>query len=56
VPGRRRRRRRALARLNSVLPDDGGYTKTCQSCFNVSFNVKILKLFLRQFTCASVGK
>jgi len=27
-----------LARSNSALPDDGDYTETCWSCFNVSFN------------------
>jgi hypothetical protein len=44
-----------LARLNSALPDDGDYTETCWSCLNVTFNVN-LELFLRQFSCASVGK
>jgi hypothetical protein len=45
----------ALARSNSALPDDGDYTEICWSCFGVNFNVN-LKLFLRQFNCASVGK
>jgi hypothetical protein len=33
-----------------VLPDDGDYTKTSWSCFNVSFNI-----ILKQLFCASVG-
>jgi len=45
-----------LASSNSALPDDGDYTETCRSCFNVNFNVEFLKLLLRQFNCASVGK
>ena len=44
-----------LARSNSALPDEGDYTETCWSCFNVNFNVN-LKFFLRKFNCASVGK
>jgi len=28
-----------LARSNRELPDDGDYTETCWSCFNVNFNV-----------------
>jgi len=35
----------------SALPDDGDYTETCWSCFNVNF-----KIVLRQFNCASVGE
>jgi len=34
--------------------DDGVYTETCWSCFNVNFKVNFN--FLRQFNCASVGK
>jgi len=34
-----------LARSNSVLPDDGDYTETCWSCFNVNFNVHIKIVF-----------
>jgi len=30
-----------LARSNSALPDDGDYTETCWSCFNVNFNVNL---------------
>jgi hypothetical protein len=26
-------------RSNSALPDDGDYTETCWSCFNVKYNV-----------------
>jgi hypothetical protein len=37
-----------LASSNSALPDDGDYTETCWSCFNVDFNTP-LKI------CASVG-
>jgi hypothetical protein len=44
-----------LARSNSALPDDGDYTETCWSCFNVNFNANF-KIVLRQFHCASVGK
>jgi len=44
-----------LARWNNALPDGGDYTKTCLSCFDVSFNVNF-KIVLRQFDCASVGK
>jgi len=44
-----------LASSNSALPDDGDYTETCWSCFNVNVNVN-LKLFLRQFDSASVSK
>ena len=44
-----------LARWNSALPDDGDYTEVCWSCCN-SFLMSILKLFLAQFNCASVGK
>jgi len=28
-----------LARSNSALPDDGDYTETCWSCFNVNFKI-----------------
>jgi len=28
-----------LTRSISALPDDGDYTETCCSCFNVNFNV-----------------
>jgi hypothetical protein len=38
-----------LASSNSALPDDGDYTETCWSCFNVNFNTPFKK------TCASVG-
>jgi len=31
--------------LNSVLPDDGDYTETCRSCFNVNFNVNFKIVF-----------
>jgi len=27
-----------LASSNSALPEDGVYTETCWSCFNVTFN------------------
>jgi hypothetical protein len=38
-----------LANSNSALPEDGDYTETCWSCFNVIFNTPFKK------TCASVG-
>ena len=38
-----------LASSYSALPDDGDYTETCWSCFNVNFNSPFKK------TCASVG-
>ena len=28
-----------LAKSNSTLPDDGDYTETRSSCYNVNFNV-----------------
>ena len=40
-----------LASSNNTLPDDGDWTETCRSCFNVSFNI-----LLKQLYCASVGK
>jgi len=39
-----------LASSNSALPDDGDYTETCWSCFNINFNI-----LLKQSFCASVG-
>jgi len=39
-----------LASSNSALPDDGDYTETCWSCFNVNFIT-----LLKQLSCASVG-
>jgi len=30
------------ARSNSALPDDGDYTETCWSCFNVNFNTQLV--------------
>jgi hypothetical protein len=38
-----------LASSNSALPDDGDYTKTCRSCFNVNFNI----LFKADLLCIS---
>jgi hypothetical protein len=32
-----------LASSNSALPDDGDYTETCSSCFNVNFNTPFKK-------------
>ena len=34
-----------------MLPDDGDWTETCRSCFNVNFNI-----LLKQLYRASVGK
>jgi hypothetical protein len=39
-----------LASSDSKLPDDGDYTETCWSCFNVNFNTPCKKK-----TGASVG-
>jgi len=33
-----------LASSYSALPDDGDYTETCWSCFNVNFNTTFKKL------------
>jgi hypothetical protein len=33
-----------LASSHSALPDDGDYTETCLSCFNVNFNTPFKKL------------
>jgi len=33
-----------LASSNSALRDDGDYTETCCSCFNVNFNTPLKKL------------
>ena len=38
-----------LASSYSALPDDGHYTETCWSCFNVNFNTPV-----KHFSCASV--
>jgi len=38
-----------LASSNSALPEDGDYTETCWSYFNVNFNTHYKKI------CASVG-
>jgi hypothetical protein len=38
------------------LPVDGDCAETCRSCFLMPILMYILKLFLRQFTCASVGE
>jgi hypothetical protein len=40
-----------LVSSNNTLPDDGDWTKTCRSCFNVNFNI-----LLRQPYCLSVGE
>jgi hypothetical protein len=34
-----------LASSNSALPEDGDYTETCWSCFNVNFNIPSKKPF-----------
>jgi hypothetical protein len=38
-----------LASSNSALPDDGDYTETWWSYFNINFNIPLKK------TCATVG-
>jgi hypothetical protein len=35
-----------LASSYSALPDDGDYTETCWSCFNVNFNTSFKNLFI----------
>jgi len=42
-----------LARSNSALPDDGDYTETCWSCFNVSFDVNCKTVFKTIQLCIS---
>jgi len=42
-----------LARSNSALPDDGDYTETCRSCFNVNFNVDFKIAFKTIQLCIS---
>jgi len=37
--------------FSNTLPDDGDWTETSTSCFNVNFNI-----LLKQLYCASVGK
>jgi hypothetical protein len=36
-----------LASFYSALPDDGDYTETCWSCFNVNFNTPFKAILLR---------
>jgi hypothetical protein len=42
-----------LTRSNSALPDDGDYTETRWSCFNVNFNVKfkIVSKTIQLYVC-----
>jgi len=35
-----------LASSNSALPDDGDYTETCWSCFNVNLNTPFKAILL----------
>jgi hypothetical protein len=44
-----------LASSNSALPDNGDYTETRWSCFNVNFNANLI-LFLGLSNCASVDE
>jgi hypothetical protein len=37
----------------NALPDDGDYTETCWSCFNVSFNVNFKTVFKTVQLCIS---
>ena len=46
----------AKASTNNALPDDGGTTPKHVGAVLMSILMQILKLFVRQFTCASVGK
>jgi hypothetical protein len=40
-------------RSNNALPDDGYYTETCRSCFNVNFNVNFKIAFKTIQLCIS---
>jgi len=40
-------KRVTLASSNSVLPNDGDYTETCCSYFNVNFNILFKAILLR---------
>jgi len=42
-----------LASTNSALPDDGDYTETFWSCFNVNFNVNFQIAFKTIQLCIS---
>jgi hypothetical protein len=42
-----------LARSNSALPDDGDYTETCWSRFNVNFNINFKIVFKTIQLCIS---
>jgi hypothetical protein len=44
-----------LASSNNVLPDEGDCTKNVGAVL-MSILMQILRLFLRQYTCASVGE
>jgi hypothetical protein len=37
-----------LASSNNALPDDGDYTETCRSCFNVNFNTVLNNYLVHQ--------
>jgi hypothetical protein len=45
-----------LASTSNVLPDVGVTAPKHDGVVLMSILIKILKLFLRQFTCASVGE
>jgi hypothetical protein len=45
-----------LASTNNALPDDGVNTPKHVRAVLMSISMQILKLFLRKFTCASVGE
>jgi hypothetical protein len=45
-----------LASSNNALPDDGVTAPKLVGAVLVLILMKILKLFLRRFTCASVGE
>jgi hypothetical protein len=44
------------ASSNTMLPDDGDYTETCWSCFNVNFNVNFKTVFTTIHLCISWGE
>jgi hypothetical protein len=45
-----------LPSTNNALPDDGVTAPTRVGAVLMSIVMQILKLFLRKFTCASVGE
>jgi hypothetical protein len=44
-----------LTNSNSALPDNGDYTETCWSCFNVNFNTLFKAILLYINWCKNFG-